>query len=85
MPVETIIAGPTHLRPRPDGGRDILVAAGPNHVYVVPIPEECLADLATALTLDEDALAREHSRQQASARLVVPDGPIQPSTVGRPG
>jgi hypothetical protein len=84
MPVETVISGPTQLRPRADGGRDILVAAGPNHIYVVPIPGEGVAELARALTLDEEGLAREHARQHASLRLVVPDGPVHAAN-GRPG
>lgn len=75
MAVETVINGPTSVVPRPDGGRNIVVVAGPNHAYVIPLPPQGAVELAEALTMDDEQLKAQAQRQQAAASLIVPNGP----------
>lgn len=77
MPVETIIQGPTTIRALPDGSRDILALAGPNHAYAIRIPGDAVAEFAKAIQMDEDQMQEAQARQHAASKIVVPNGPVE--------
>lgn len=72
MPVETIIQGPTTIRALPDGSRDIVALAGPNHAYAIRIPGEAVTELVKAIQMDEDEMQDAQARQHAASKIVVP-------------